>query len=352
MTSISSSAEKSSPALMSSGRPDYLDWTRIEHKQFVDLTYPSPKVSASKAHWDSAIENDRLTDTEIDTDYEDLPTAEQLVADVTTNRNIANQTHRVEDSRTTSRGEQTNNKNVQMKEILPDGIQVTSAKGNGHLSAIDHGIATSHDINGEQGEKDPSLDHMQLEGSSLRTETAMGETLQSVERHKETPRQLSINATSDPDASSEKHSRPEEENLPKRKRLQTQKAKEAGEMSMSASLDFIEKERPSHAYPSYCPDVEWAVNRPVDVHLEDGVAKVTVEWKITKVLREECVGEELLTQIDRMGTEKYGEEWQTRSAHRTTRRGPRGAKAKCPRRKVNTERKVPRVTARQFSKLG
>jgi len=48
-------------------------------------------------------------------------------------------------------------------------------------------------------------------------------------------------------------------------------------MSMSISLDFIEKEFLSYAYPSYCPDFEWAVNRPVDVHLEDGVAKVTVE---------------------------------------------------------------------------
>ncbi|KAF2188478.1 hypothetical protein K469DRAFT_684516 [Zopfia rhizophila CBS 207.26] len=364
MTSILSSAEKSSPALMSPGRPAYLDWTRLEHKQVVDLTYPSPKVSASKAHRESAVESDRLTDTEVDTYYEDLPTAEQLVADATANRNIANQTHRVEDSRTTSRDEQTNDKNVQTKEILPSSIQVTSAKVNGHVSAIDHGIATSHDIYGKQHEKDPLLDHMQLEVPSLRTEaierqqcnissniqTSMGETIQSVKHHKEMPRQLSVNATSDPDASSEKRSRPEEENLPKRKRLQTQKAKEAGEMS--TSFDSIEKEYLSHAYPSYCPDVEWAVNRPVDVHLEDGVAKVTVEWKVTKVLRGECVGEELLNQIDKMGTEKYGEEWQTHSAHRTTRRGPRGAKAKCPRRKVNTERKAPRITARQFSKLG
>lgn len=244
-------------------------------------------------------------------------------------------------------------------------ITVTSAKGNGHVSAIDHGIATSQDINGKQGEKDPLLDHMQLEVSSPRAEvieqqqcnisniqTAMEQTLQSVKRYKEMPRQLSINATSDPDASSEKRSRTEEENLPNRKRLQTQKAKEASEMSMSTSLNFIEKECLSHAYPSYCPDVEWAVNRPVDVHLEDGVAKVTVEWKITKVLRDECVGEELLNQIDKMGTEKYGEEWQTRSANRTTRRGPRRAKAKCRRRKANTEKKVPRITARQFSKLG
>lgn len=108
---------------MSPGQPAYLDWTRIEHKQFVDLTYPSPKGSASKAHWDSTAKKDRLTDTEVNTNYKDLPTAEQLVADATTNRYIANQTHRVEDSRTTSRDEQTNEKNVQMKEILPGGIQ-------------------------------------------------------------------------------------------------------------------------------------------------------------------------------------------------------------------------------------
>ncbi len=56
----------------------------------MDLTYPSPKISASKAYWDSAAENDRLTNIEVDINYKDLPTAEQLVTDTTTNRNIAN----------------------------------------------------------------------------------------------------------------------------------------------------------------------------------------------------------------------------------------------------------------------
>jgi hypothetical protein len=105
-----------------------------------------------------------------------------------------------------------------------------------------------------------------------------------------------------------------------------------------------------HAYPSHDPDDEWEVNCPVDVHLEEGIAEVTIEWKVTKVLRSECAGEELLNQIDEIGTKKYGEDWRKYCMYRTTRRKPLGVKAKHPRRKA--EGKASRITVRQFSKGG
>jgi hypothetical protein len=140
MTSIQSSVEKSSPALMSPGRPTFLALPSIEHKHLVDFIYASAEGSASKIHGESEIENDRLIDnTEVDSGYENLPTAELLVGDAMTNRKIANQTHRIEDSRITSRDEQTD-KNVQFKDVLPGGIpgNPRCSKMISFLKLIDH----------------------------------------------------------------------------------------------------------------------------------------------------------------------------------------------------------------------
>jgi hypothetical protein len=43
MTSVLSSVEKCNPAVGSPRRPAYLDLTRTEYREFVDLTYPSSK---------------------------------------------------------------------------------------------------------------------------------------------------------------------------------------------------------------------------------------------------------------------------------------------------------------------
>jgi hypothetical protein len=232
---------------------------------------------------------------------------------------------------------------------------------NDHRSAIGHEIATGHDINGKQSEKDPLLDQMPLEVSSPQTEvierqqchiatiqTDVGEELHSVRRHEEMPRRLSTTTTSDPDVSSEKRSQLEEEDHPKRKGLHTQKSKNSGKIAKS--FGPTRKGMLRHAYPSHDPDDEWAVNCPVDVHLEEGIAEVTVQWEVTKVLLNECVGEELLNQIDVMGTRKYGEDWRKHSMHRTMCREPLGVKAKYLRRKAGG--KVSRTTVRQFYKGG
>jgi hypothetical protein len=123
MASVLSSVGKSNPAIGSPRRLAYLDLTRTEHREFVDLSYPSSKVSTSKAHWGDAVENDSLSDTEIDTDHEDLPTLEQMAANATKNRNAANQTHEIQDAETTSGDEQMNDRIMHTQEILLGSIQ-------------------------------------------------------------------------------------------------------------------------------------------------------------------------------------------------------------------------------------
>lgn len=89
----------------------------------MDLTYPSSEEPTSKAHWGNTVENDSLSDTEVDTDHEDLPTLEHVAANAMTNRNTANQTHEIQGAETTSGDKQMNDRIMHTQEVLLASIQ-------------------------------------------------------------------------------------------------------------------------------------------------------------------------------------------------------------------------------------
>jgi hypothetical protein len=64
-----------------------------------------------------------LSNTEVDTDQEDLPKLEHVAANATTNRNTANQTHGIQGAETTSGYEQMNDRIMHTQEVLLGSIQ-------------------------------------------------------------------------------------------------------------------------------------------------------------------------------------------------------------------------------------